>query len=177
MKTTAVPRHKTPRIHANRERPKGELRAWRETHLGRLLGEASRRFDARVLTLMAHNIAVPLALANLAARGQVSAAHIHITRHVALEGSRLTDLAQAAGMRKQAMASLVDQCEAWGIVQRKSDHRDARARLVCFTSAGLEWLGAFEEAVVQAQQEFVREVGDDVAQVVGFGLEAYARGY
>jgi hypothetical protein len=70
---------------------------WRLSHLGRLLGESVRRFDARVLTLMAHNIEVPLALSNLAARGQVNAAHVHITRHVALEGSRLTDLAQAAG--------------------------------------------------------------------------------
>jgi hypothetical protein len=38
----------------------------------------------RVLALMAHNIDVPLALSNLAARAQVSAAHIHITRHLAL---------------------------------------------------------------------------------------------
>jgi hypothetical protein len=60
--------------------------AWRITHLGRLLGHASRRFDARVLHLMAHDEHVPLALSNLAARGQVNAAHIHITRHLALEG-------------------------------------------------------------------------------------------
>jgi DNA-binding MarR family transcriptional regulator len=151
--------------------------SWRQSHLGRLLGESLRRFDARVLTLMAHNINVPLALSNLAARGQVSAAHVHITRHVALEGSRLTDLAEAAGMSKQAMGDLVTQCEAWGIVARVPDHRDARARLVCFTEAGLEWLKAFEDAVVQASDEFAREVGDDVARVVGFGLEAYSRSY
>ena len=47
-------------------------------------GHAMRRFDERVLRLMAHNIDVPLALSNLAARSQVSAAHIHITRHLAL---------------------------------------------------------------------------------------------
>jgi transcriptional regulator GlxA family with amidase domain len=58
---------------------------WRSTHLGRLLGHAARRFDERVLQLMAHNVDVPLALSNLAARAQVSAAHIHITRHLALE--------------------------------------------------------------------------------------------
>ena len=56
---------------------------WRLTHLGRLLGHAMRRFDERVLFLMAHNDEVPLALANLAARAQISAAHIHITRHLA----------------------------------------------------------------------------------------------
>ncbi len=151
--------------------------SWRQSHLGRLLGEALRRFDARVLTLMAHNISVPLALSNLAARGQVSAAHIHITRHVALQGSRLTDLAEAAGMSKQAMGDLVTQCEAWGIVARTPDHRDARARLVCFTPNGLQWLIAFEDAVAQASDEFRQEVGNEVAQVVGMGLEAYSRAY
>jgi len=65
--------------------------AWRQTHLGRLLGHAMRRFDERVLELMAHDVEVPLALSNLAARAQVSAAHIHITRHLSREGSRLTD--------------------------------------------------------------------------------------
>ena len=151
--------------------------SWRVSHLGRLLGESVRRFDARVLTLMAHDINVPLALSNLAARGQVSAAHIHITRHVATQGSRLTDLAHAAGMSKQAMGDLVTQCEAWGIVRRAPDPRDARARLVCFTQAGLEWLAAFEAAVLQAEAEFRQEVGDDVARVVAFGLEGYSRSY
>jgi len=41
---------------------------WRQTHLGRLLGHAMRRFDTRVLHLMAHDANVPLALSNLAAR-------------------------------------------------------------------------------------------------------------
>ena len=147
---------------------------WRLTHLGRLLGHAARRFDERVLELMAHNIDVPLALSNLAARSQVSAAHIHITRHLALQGSRLTDLAQRAGMSKQAMGDLVDQCEAWGLVQREPDPRDTRARLVRFTATGLAWLQAFREAVAQAQAEFHAEVGDNVAAVVMIGLEAYA---
>jgi len=146
---------------------------WRETHLGRLLGHAMRRFDARVLSLMAHNDQVPLALSNLAARDQISAAHIHITRHLSLQGSRLTELAQAAGMSKQAMGNLVDQCEAWGLVKRQSDSRDARARQVVFTEAGLAWLSAFQVAVAQAEEEFKASVGKEIATVVALGLEAY----
>lgn len=147
---------------------------WRQTHLGRLLGHAMRRFDDRVLHLMAHNIDVPLALSNLAARSQVTAAHIHITRHLALEGSRLTDLAQRAGMSKQAMGDLVDQCEAWNLVVREPDGQDARARRVRFTETGLAWLQAFKEAVAQAEAEFRSEVGAEIATVVMIGLEAYA---
>ena len=149
---------------------------WRLTHLGRLMGHALRRFDARVLQLMARNVEVPLALSNLAARDQVSAAHVYITRHLSLAGDRLTDLAQRAGMSKQAMADLVDQCAAWGLVERQPDPLDARARRVCFTPTGLAWLQAFRDAVAQAEAEFRLEVGDDVAMVVSIGLEAYAGG-
>ena len=147
---------------------------WRQTHLGRLLGHAMRRFDARVLQLMARSAEAPLALSNLAARGQVSAAHIHITRHLALQGSRLTELAEQAGMSKQAMGKLVDQCEAWGLVTREADGGDARAKRVRFTSAGLAWLKAFELAVAQAEAELKQAVGDEVAAVIALGLEAYA---
>lgn len=148
--------------------------SWRQTHLGRLLGDSLRRFDARVLHLMANNVEVPLALSNLAARQQVSAAHIHVTRHLALGGSRLTQLAQSAGMSKQAMGDLVDQCAAWGLVTREPDPLDARARLVQFTPTGLAWLQAFADAVVQAESEFSSAVGINVATVVKLGLEAYA---
>ena len=155
----------TPELHDDR---------WRQSHLGRWLGHAMRRFDERVLQLMASNEGVPLALANLAARDQISAAHIHITRHLALQGSRLTELAQAAGMTKQAMGNLVNQCEAWGLVLREDDPLDARAKRVVFTPAGLAWLQAFRDAVTQAEQEFRDAVGRDVATVVALGLEAYA---
>ena len=147
---------------------------WRVTHLGRLLGNALRRFDERVLWLMSRDVLVPLALSNLAARDQVGAAHIHITRHLALKGSRLTDLAQSAGMSKQAMADLVMQCEAWGLVTRTLDAYDRRAKKVQFTSDGLLWLGAFERAVAQTEAEFRAAVGQDIATVVALGLVAYA---
>jgi DNA-binding MarR family transcriptional regulator len=147
---------------------------WRATHLGRLLGHAARRFDERVLSIMAHDVNVPLALSNLAARAQVGAAHIHITRHLSLEGSRLTDLARQAGMTKQAMGDLVDQCAAWGLVVREPDPHDARARRVRFTDAGLAWLQAFRDAVARAEAEFRAELGPEIAAVVHVGLEAYA---
>ena len=149
---------------------------WRQTHLGRLIGRAMRRFDARVLQLMARDVRVPLALSHLAARHKVGAAHIHITRHLSLAGDRLTELAERAGMTKQAMAALVMQCEAWGLVAREDDPHDARARRVRFTDMGLAWLEAFRTSVAQAEAEFRAEVGEDVATVVMLGLEVYGAG-
>ncbi len=153
--------------------PQPNLQPWGQAHVGHWLRLALERFDARVLDLMARNPAVPLGLSNLAARGQVGAAHIHITRQLPPEGARLTELAQHAGMTKQAMAALVTQCEAWGMVLREDDPRDARARRIVFTASGLAWLQAYQAAVDQAQAELAQAVGDEVATVVALGLEAY----
>ena len=68
----------------------------------------------------------------------------------------------------------MNQCEAWGLVERMPDPRDARAQRVRFTPVGLAWLQAFREAVEQAEHEFRTAVGDEVATVVMLGLEAYA---
>ena len=131
------------------------------------------RFDGRVMDLMARNPGVPLGLSNLVARGQVGAAHIHITRHLATQGARLTELARRAGMTKQAMGALVNQCEAWGLVLRTDDPSDARARWVQFTPTGLAWLKAYEHAVTQAEDEMRQATSPEVATVILLGLEAY----
>ena len=146
---------------------------WRKAHLGYLMGRALQRFDDRVLARMAQDENVPLALANLARRHHVGAAHIHITRHLPLPGARLTDLAASAAMTKQAMGKLVDQCEAWALVRRSADSRDARAKWVAFTPLGLIWLRAFEDAVAHTEAELRQSVGADVATVISIGLEAY----
>jgi len=156
--------------------PSNQDESWRSTHLGHWLRLALERFDARVMECMAQHPGVPLGLSNLAARGQISAAHIHITRHLPVSGARLTDLAQAAGMSKQAMGTLVNQCEAWGMVRREGHGGDGRAKRVAFTETGLAWLGAYQDAVAQAESEMRGAVGDAVATVLALGLEAYSGG-
>lgn len=148
---------------------------WQHSHLGHLLWQAQQRFEQRVLGLMTADVHAPLALSNLAARAQIGAAHVHITRHLPLGGARLTELAQRARMTKQAMADLLSQCEAWGLVERQPDPLDRRARRVVFTPLGQDWLATFGRAVAQAEAEFRSQVGNDVATVVLLGLEAYAQ--
>jgi len=152
--------------------PSGDQR-----HLGHLLGDALRHFDDHVLQLMAAHPDLPLALSNLAARHQISAAHIHLTRHLPAQGARASTLAQAAGISKQAMSDALDQCEAWGLITRKVDPLDARAKWVSYTATGELWLKAFVDAVRKAEQTFRAEVGEEVAVVMRLGLEAYAHGY
>lgn len=146
---------------------------WRHTHMGDLMCRSLKRFDVRVLNLMSHDETVPLALSNLAAKGQLTAAHVQITRHLPASGSRLTELAMRAGVTKQAMGKLVDQCEAWGLVHRSPDRLDARARTIEFTAIGQAWLRAFERAVAQAEDEMRQAIGLEVVTVIALGLEAY----
>ena len=146
---------------------------WSGTHLGHWLRVSLERFDSRVMALMARHPGVPLGLANLAQRGQVAAAHIHITRHLTPAGARLTALAQRAGMSKQAMGTLVNQCEAWGMIKRVPDPSDARASVVEFTAVGLAWLGAYQESVAVAEAELREATSTEVATVIAIGLEAY----
>lgn len=149
---------------------------WRATHLGCLMGRALERFDARVRQLISASAEAPLALSNLAARDQVGAAPIHITRHLPLEGARITELARRAGTTKQSMSALVRECEAWGLVARAADPHDARAQRIVFTAAGLDWLAAYKTAVLQAESEFQAAVGAPVTTVIKLGLEAYGSG-
>lgn len=141
------------------------------------MGYALQRFDHRVLELMVEDNETPLALSNLAERNQISAAHIHITRHLPPQGARLTELSKQANMSKQAMNDLINQCEAWGIVERINDSRDARAKVILYTSNGLIWLQAFTRAVTQAEAEFKEEVGEEITAVIKIGLETYASGF
>src|SRR5438477_6734817 len=121
--------------------------AWRHANIGRLLNNALRRFEARVLELMS-------------ARGHAETriAHVGLTRNLDVEGTRLTELARRASMSKQAMGELVDQCAELGLVDRIADPTDRRARIVRFTPAGRKWLDAFRDAVDVAEQEMRAEL-------------------
>ena len=60
---------------------------------------------------------------------------LHVDRR---RGSRLTDLAERAGVSKQAMMLAVDELEVRGYVRRVVDPADARAKLVRLTTKGTE---------------------------------------
>ncbi len=53
------------------------------------------------------------------------------------EGTRLTDLAERAGLTKQALIEVIDEMERRGYVTRIADPNDRRAKLICLTERGL----------------------------------------
>ena len=136
--------------------------AWRHANIGRLLNNAVRRFEARVLELM-----------NERGHEETRIAHVSLTRNLDVEGTRLTELARRASMSKQAMGELVDQCTALGLVDRIPDPSDRRARIVRFTPAGRVWLNAFRDAVDIAEREMRSELGKATVDTILKGLAAY----
>lgn len=161
---------------ANQPTPSATHPLWRHAHLGRMLHLSGQRFTHRVRELVALNPQTPLTLTRLAERDQIGSAHLHLLQHLPTEGCRLTTLARTVGMTKQAMATAVNQCMAWGLVETRPDPDDGRARCITYTPLGMTWLQVYRDAVTQAQAEFREAVGDDVATVVLLGLETYGSG-
>jgi DNA-binding MarR family transcriptional regulator len=125
--------------------------AWRSRNPGRVLANALRRFEERVLELMRE-----------AGHTGIQRSHIHLTRHLDIEGTRITELARRAAMTNAAMTELIDLCSARGLVERIADPADARVRIVRFTPVGLAWLDAFGRAVADAEREMAAVIGPQV---------------
>ncbi|MDP1820751.1 MAG: MarR family transcriptional regulator [Acidimicrobiales bacterium] len=62
--------------------------------------------------------------------------HHNVMAHVTFEGIRLTELAEKAGITKQAMSELVIDLEQLGYLVRTADPHDRRAKLISFTDKG-----------------------------------------
>lgn len=68
--------------------------------------------------------------------GDLTLAQGRIFARIGPHGTRVTDLAEQAGVTKQTAGYLVDQLEHAGYVRRVPDPSDARARLVQIASRG-----------------------------------------
>jgi DNA-binding MarR family transcriptional regulator len=98
--------------------------------------------------------------AGLRARGHaLQPAHASILIHLKGEGRRLTELAERAGVSKQAMGKLVDELEEIGYVERVPDEGDGRAKIVRFSKKG--------RALLRDSHEIVESIWDDYAALVG----------
>jgi DNA-binding MarR family transcriptional regulator len=125
--------------------------AWRSRNPGRVLSNALRRFEERVLERMRE-----------AGHAGIQRSQVHLTRHLDIEGTRITELARRAAMTNAAMTELIDLCSARGLVERVADPADGRVRIVRFTPAGLAWLDAFGRAVADAEREMAAVIGPQV---------------
>ncbi len=87
-------------------------------------------------------------------------AYSSVIVHLRLEGSRLTELAERAGMSKQAMGKMIDELEEIGYVKKTADPLDGRAKMICFTKKGLGLLADSGEIVDNIWQDYATLIGE-----------------
>lgn len=88
-------------------------------------------------------------------------AHYAVFRYLAPAGSRVTELAAAAGMTQQSMGELVTHLERHGYVERVRDPCDGRARIVVPTGKGHAGLSRAGAALTEIESALAHRIGDD----------------
>ena len=100
--------------------------------------------------------------AALAAAGfdDFTPAQARVMQRIGPDGTRLTELAEAAQVTKQTAGFLVDQLERAGYVRRTPDPTDARARLVRVAERGTAARPVAEAAVAEVEREWRAHLGE-----------------
>jgi DNA-binding MarR family transcriptional regulator len=78
------------------------------------------------------------------------------------DGSRLTDLAEAAGLTKQAVGEAVTELERLGYLKRAPDPSDRRAKLIKLTDRGVAAYWTARRLFAEIEQEWADELGEDL---------------
>lgn len=105
----------------------------------------------------------------------VRLAHSAVLRNIAAEGSRVVELAAAAGMTKQSMAYLVEQLHALGYLLIEADPDDGRAKRVRFTPSGEELYARALQLSAQAETQVAEMLGEADARELRRILERLNR--
>ncbi|MFD1145616.1 MarR family winged helix-turn-helix transcriptional regulator [Saccharothrix hoggarensis] len=116
--------------------------------LGLLLYLPHRELENRVFAALAE-----------AGFDDVTPAQARVFHRIGPDGSRLTELAEAARITKQTAGFLVDQLERAGYVERTPDPTDARARLVRVAERGLRAIPVGLAAIAEVEREWTAHLG------------------
>jgi DNA-binding MarR family transcriptional regulator len=101
--------------------------------------------------------------------------HTHVTAYIKADGSRLTELAEQARMTLPAMSELVDDLQALGIVERRPDPSDGRAKLICLTDAGWAAVRIARAAIAGIEASYAELVGAERFETAAGTLDSLLR--
>ena len=73
---------------------------------------------------------------------------------------RAVDLAKAAGIRPQSMMTVVHELESLGLVERRPDPGDSRAKLIDFTDAGRKLIEELSRSTETVWLQYAGILGD-----------------
>jgi DNA-binding MarR family transcriptional regulator len=133
-------------------------------HIGQLLVQLTRLFQTELF-------------ARLVASGLTDArvSHTHVTAYIKADGSRLSELAAQARMTLPAMSELVDDLQRLGIVERRPDPSDGRAKLICLTDAGWEAMRTARRVIGEIEADYAQRVGAEEFEATAQTLDALLR--
>jgi DNA-binding MarR family transcriptional regulator len=123
--------------------------------LGLLLYLPYRELENRVFAALAE-----------AGFDDVTPAQARVFQRIGRNGSRLTELAEAARITKQTAGFLVDQLERAGYVERTADPTDARARLIRVAERGLRAIPVGLAAIAEVEREWTAHLGQRRMEVL-----------
>lgn len=125
------------------------LEAEKLASVGHLLLKAARLFNERAIARANHG------------GSRLTQAHTRLFPYIDFAGTRITDLAKAAGISKQAVTQLVDEMEQVGVVVRTKDPVDGRAVRVAFTAKGRDALLEGLAILNGVESEVASDIGAD----------------
>jgi DNA-binding MarR family transcriptional regulator len=105
---------------------------------------------------------------------EIRPGHGCVFRFIDEEGSRLTDLAERAGLTKQAVGEVVVDLEALGHVERVQDAEDGRAKVIRLTTRGRTALDAADRIFAGIEAEWAERLGGGRIEALRETLEAIA---
>lgn len=94
----------------------------------------------------------------------VTVAQARLAQRIAEEGTRLTELADRAGVTKQTASLLVAALEREGLVERVPDPDDGRARLIRLSARGREAAQRAMEVVIGVEGEWTAHLGPELTE-------------
>jgi DNA-binding MarR family transcriptional regulator len=116
--------------------------------IGELLRDALARFEHELVA------------ATPSFRGRrMRRVHDHVLRHLDPAGNRPTEIAERAGLSRQAITQIVDELEAAGVVERTPDPDDARAKRVVYTEEGATAFASRPDRMAAIAERWRTELG------------------
>jgi DNA-binding MarR family transcriptional regulator len=133
-------------------------------HIGQLLVQLTRLFQTELFERLVD-----------AGLTDARVPHTHVTAYIKADGSRLSELAAQARMTLPAMSELVDDLQRLGIVERRPDPTDGRAKLICLTDAGWEAMRTARHAIGEIEADYAQRVGPEEFERTARTLDALLR--
>lgn len=132
--------------------------------IGRLLEAASGVFSRTVFVRVIE-----------AGYADIRPAHVPVFAGLTIGGTHIAELANKAGVSRQAMSATVQEVRALGYIQTHPDPADARATLVSLTELGAKFCQTVIDVTTHANSELDSQLGKRSADKLRTQLRIIAR--